>query len=124
MRFYVRDSVSCVALVCPHVSLSSCFRTPRTQVTQLRSLGIKVVRTPRTYLLKHLCRRISGLEAPWATRRPRYPKPWDITAIPLSDLVLRSPRRNPGRIAFLTIFPSLERPFFSFAVERSVGFID
>jgi hypothetical protein len=89
-------------------------------MTELRFLGTKVVRTRRTYFLKHLCHRISGLEALWATRRPRCPRPWDITAIPLSDLALRSHRRNPGRIAF---FPSFEKPFFRFpvAVVRCVG---
>ena len=64
MRFYVRDFVSCVAIVCSHVSPSFNFRIPRTRVIQLRSQGTKVVRTRRTYLLKHICHRISGLEAP------------------------------------------------------------
>jgi hypothetical protein len=112
MKFYVRDFVSRVALVCPHVSLPSYSRTPRTRMTRLRSRGTKVVRTRRTSLIKHLCHRTSGLEAVWATRRPRYPEPWDIAAIPLSDLVRRSPRRNPVRIAFLLVFPSPEMPLF------------
>jgi hypothetical protein len=112
MRFYVRDFVSIIALVCPHVSLSFYSHTPRTRVTQLRSQGTKVVRTRRAYLLKHICHRISGLEVPWATHRPRCPKPWDIMAIPLSDLALRSPSRVPGRMAFLLVFPSMERFIF------------
>jgi hypothetical protein len=66
MRFYVRDFVSRVALVCSHVSLPSYPSTHRTRMTELRSRGTKVVRrvrTRRTTLIKHLCHRTSGLEA-------------------------------------------------------------
>jgi hypothetical protein len=92
-------------------------------MTQLRSLCIKVVRNHRTSRLRYLCRCPSGLEALWETRRPHYPKQWDITATPLSDLALLSPRRNPGRIAFFLTFPPRKSPFLV-AVVCSVGFIN
>jgi hypothetical protein len=39
------------------------------------------------------------------------PKPWDIVAIPLSDLALLSPRRN-LKLDSLLVFPSLTSLFF------------
>ena len=89
IKSYVRSFVPCVSLVCYHVSPFSYFCTFSTRITQLRS-RTKVDRIRTRSLIKDLCHYTTGLEAPWATLRPRCPGPGDMTVVPFSDLALRN----------------------------------
>ena len=88
IKSYVRDFVPCVSLVCYHVQPFSYFCTFRTRIAELRP-RTKVARIRTRSLTKDLCHYTTG-QAPWATRRPRCPRPGDMTVVPFSDLALRS----------------------------------
>ncbi len=88
------------AIMYPHASFSYYFHTPRTQKTQLRFQGAKVINDCRTnlQLLKDFRHHMSHRE----TRRPR-PVPGDITVYPCPwpDLGHRSYHMSSGRIGLL-----------------------
>ncbi len=82
-------------------SFSYCFHAPRTQMTQVRFQGPKMIndRWTSLQLLKDLRHHMSHRE----TRRPRYPIPGDITVCPCPwpDLGHRSHHMSSGRTGLL-----------------------
>ena len=113
IKSYVRAFVPCVSLVCYHVQPFSYFCTFRTRITELPP-RTEVARIRTRSLTKDLCHYTTGLEAPWATRRPRCLRPGGMTVVPFSDLALRSHQGSGIRDEWHWFLSFLQMPFLCF----------